>query len=169
MVAHELPDILDRAEFLAFDRVRDDADIAGHVQLPSHMPTGLINHYNSVSAMCDGDRDFGQVERHSFGIAQGQNQPCALVVLRADCAEDIDRFGPLIFGRTRPYPAPGPAPRYLVLLRDPRFVLEPDLYKPTLREKSSDLCQLGFKALFLNTSIASSFWAWRRGRAVSLT
>ncbi len=133
------------------------------------MPTGLIHQYNSVSARSDGERYFCQMERHGFCIIQEQHQPRALAVLRADCAEDIDRFGPLIFGRPGPFPASGPAPRELVLLPDPRFVLEPDLYRRSLRERSSDLFQLGGKAPLLKASKASSFWAWWQGRAVSLT
>jgi len=169
VVAHELPDILNRVEFRTFGRERDDADIAGNIQLVSHMPTGLIHQYNSVSARSDGERYFCQMERHGFGIAERQHQPRALAVLRADRAEDIDRFSSLVFGCRWPRPASGPAPRDLVLLPDPRFVLEPDLYRRALRESFSDLCQLGGKAPFLKASIASSFWAWWRGRAVSLT
>jgi len=169
VVAHELPDILNRVEFRTFGRERDDADIAGNIQLVSHMPTGLIHQYNSVSARSDGERYFCQMECHGFGIAERQHQPRALAVLRADRAEDIDRFSSLVFGCRWPRPASGPAPRDLVLLPDPRFVLEPDLYRRALRESFSDLCQLGGKAPFLNASIASSFWAWWRGRAVSLT
>jgi hypothetical protein len=169
VVAHELPDILNRVEFRTFGRERYDADIVRHVQLVSHMPTGLIHQYNSVSARSDGERYFCQMERHGFGIAERQHQPRALAVLRADRAEDIDRFSSLIFGCRWPRPATGPAPRDLVLLPDPRFVLKPDLYRRALRERSSDLCQLGGKAPFLKASIASSFCAWWRGRAVSLT
>ena len=169
VVAHELPDILNRVEFRTFGRERYDADIVRHVQLVSHMPTGLIHQYNSVSARSDGERYFCQMERHGFGIAERQHQPRALAVLRADRAEDIDRFSSLIFGCRWPRPATGPAPRDLVLLLDPRFVLKPDLYRRALRERSSDLCQLGGKAPFLKASIASSFCAWWRGRAVSLT
>ena len=169
VVAHELPDILNRVEFRTFGRERYDADIVRHVQLVSHMPTGLIHQYNSVSARSDGERYFCQMECHGFGIAERQHQPRALAVLRADRAEDIDRFSSLIFGCRWPRPATGPAPRDLVLLPDPRFVLKPDLYRRALRERSSDLCQLGGKAPFLKASIASSFCAWWRGRAVSLT
>ena len=169
VVAHELPDILDRIEFRAFGRERNNADIAGHIQLVGHMPTGLIHQYDSVSAGGDGERYLGQMERHGLGIAEGQHQPRTLAVLRADCAEDIGRFRSLVFGCRGPRPSSGPAPRDLVLLPDPRFVLEPYLYRRALREISSDLCQLGGKAPFLNASRASSFWAWWRGRAVSLT
>ena len=169
VVAHELPDIFDRVEFRAFGRERDDADVAGHIQLVGHMPTGLIHQYDSVSAGGDGERYFGQMERHGFGITEGQNQARALAVLGADRAEDIGRFRPLVFGCRRPRPSSGPAPRDLVLLTDPRFVLEPYLYRRALRESPFDLCQLGGKAPFLNASRTSSFWVWWRGRAVSLT
>ena len=157
VVAHELPDILNRVEFRTFGRERYDADIVRHVQLVSHMPTGLIHQYNSVSARSDGERYFCQMERHGFGIAERQHQPRALAVLRADRAEDIDRFSSLIFGCRWPRPATGPAPRDLVLLPDPRLVLEPDLYRCVCRESCFDLCQLGCKAPFLKASRASSF------------
>ena len=155
--------------FRAFGRERDDTDIAGHVQRAGHIPTGLIHQYDSVSARGDGERYFGQMDRHGFGVAEGQHQPRALAVLRTDRAEDIGRFGRLVFGCRGPRPASGPAPRDLVLLPDPRFVLEPYLYRHALRESSSDLCQLGGNAPFLKASKASSFWAWWRGRAVNLT
>ena len=134
VVAHELPDIFDRVEFRAFGRERDDADVAGHIQFVGHMPTGLIHQYDSVSVGGDGERYFGQMERHGFGITEGQNQARALAVLGADRAEDIGRFRPLVFGCRRPRPSSGPAPRDLVLLTDPRFVLEPYLYRRALRE-----------------------------------
>ena len=169
VLAHKLPDILDRVEFRAFGRERDDANIVRHIQLAGRMPTGLIHHYDSMSAGGDGERYLGQMERHGLGIAEGQYQPRALAVLRADRAEDIGRFRPLVFGCRGPRPSSGPAPRDLVLLADPRFVLEPYLYWRAIRESFSDLCQLGGKAPFLKASRASSFWAWWRGRAVSLT
>ena len=159
VVAHELPDILNRVEFRTFCWECDDADIVRHVQLACHMPTSLIHQYNSVSARSDGKRYFCQMERHGFCITQGQDQPSTLAMLRADCAEDIGRFGPLVFGCRGPRPASGPTPRDLVLLADPRFVLEPNLYRRALRESCSDLCKLGGKAPFLKASIASSFWA----------
>lgn len=43
------------------------------------------------------------------------------------------------------------------------------IYGRTLREDGFDLCQLGSEAPFLKASMACSFWAWWRGRAVSLT
>jgi len=169
VIAHELPDVLDRVQLGTFGGQRDDADIGRYIQLSGHMPASLIHQDNRVSARGDGERYLGQMQRHGFGIAEGQHQPCALAVFRADRAEDIGRFRPLILRGRWPRSASRPAPRDLVLLTDPGFVLEPYLYRCALREGCSDLCQLGSKAPFLKASMASSFWAWWRGRAVSLT
>ena len=162
-------DVLDRVQLGTFGRQRDDANVGRHIQLAGHVPTSLIHQHDRVSAGGDGERYLGQMQRHGFGIAEGQDQPCALAVFRADRAKDIGRFRPLILWCRWPRPAPGPAARDLVLLADPRFILEPYLYGRALREGCSDLCQLGSEAPFLKASMASSFWAGWRGRAVSLT
>lgn len=169
VVAHELPDVFDRVQLGTFGRQSDDADIGRHIQLAGHVPTSLIHQDDRVSAGRDGERYLGQMQGHGFGIAEGQDQPCALAVIRADRAEDVGRFRPLVLWCRWTRPASGPTPRDLVLLTDARFVLEPYLYGRALREGCSDLCQLGGKAPFLKASMASSFWAWWRGRAVSLT
>src|SRR3546814_13149165 len=88
------------------------------------------------------------MQRHGFGIAERQHQPCALALLRADRTKDIGRFGPLIFRRRWSGSASRPAPRDLVFLADTRLVLEPDLYGCSAREGGLDLCQLGGKAPF---------------------
>src|SRR3546814_15775771 len=101
------------------------------------------------SDVCSSDlRYLVQMQGHGFGIAEGQYQPRALAVFRADRAEDIGRFRPLILWRRWPRPTSGPAPGDLVLLADPRFVLEPSLYARSPRAGCSDLCQLGAKAPF---------------------
>ena len=159
VVAHELPDILDWIELGTFGRKRDNCDVAGDLELASGVPSGLIHQHESVSARRDGERYFSKVQSHGFGVAEGQDEPCALTVFRADRAEDVGRFRPLVFRCRRPGSASRPAPRDLVLLADAGFVLEPDLYWRALRKGGSDLCQLGGKAPFLNASIACSFWA----------
>ena len=169
VVAYELPDVFDRVQFGTFGRQRDDADIGGDIELACHVPSGLIDQHDRVSARRDGERYFGQMQRHGFGITEGQDQSGTLALFWADRAKDVGRFRPLILGCRWPCPASGPAPRDLVLLADTSFVLEPNLYGRALREGCSDFCQLGGKAPFLKASIASSFWAWWRGRAVSLT
>jgi len=122
-----------------------------------------------VGARRYGQRYLGKMEGHGFGIAKWQDQTGALAKIGTDGTEDVGRFRPLILGRRRPRTPPGPAPRDLVLLTDAGFVLKPYLYGRAEREGRSDLCQRGGKAFFLNDSMANSFWAWWRGRAVSLT
>ena len=121
------------------------------------MPAGLIHQHDRVSARRDGERYLGQVHGHGFGIAEGQDEPGGLALFRADRAEDVGRFRPLVFRRGWPGPSPRPAPRDLVLLADTGFVLEPYLYRRALREGCPDLCQLGGKAPLLKASMASPF------------
>lgn len=169
VIAHELPDVLDRIEFGAFGGQRDDTDIGWHVELAGGVPTRLIHQHDGVGARRDSERYLGKMQRHGFGIAEGQHQPRALALFGADRAEDIGRFGPLVLGCRGPRSAFGPAPGELVFLADASLILEPYLYGRAAREGGRDLCQLGGKAPFLKASMAYSFWAWCRGRAVSLT
>ena len=163
-----MPDVLDWVQLGTFGWQSDDADVGRHIQLTAHVPTSLIHQHDRLSARGDGERYLGQMQRHRFSIAEGKHQPCGLSVFRADRTEDIDGFRPLILWRRWSGSAPRPAPRDLVFLADPRFVLEPYLYGRTFWEGRSDLCQRGGEAPFLKASIAYSFWAWWRGRAVNL-
>jgi len=157
--AHELPDVLDRVEFRAFGRQRDDADVVGHDELVGHVPASLIHQHDRVGTRRDGERYLREMKRHGFGIAEWQDQTSTLAKLGADRAKDIGRFRPLVLRRRWPCSAPCPAARDLVFLADARFVLEPYLYGCCARESCFDLCQRGGKAPFLKASIANSFWA----------
>ena len=42
VVAHELPDVLDRVELGAFRRQRDDGDVGRHDEVRRQVPAGLI-------------------------------------------------------------------------------------------------------------------------------
>ena len=159
VIAHELPDVLDRVQLGTFGGQRDDADIGRHIQFARHVPTGLIHQHDRVSARGHGERYLGEMQRHGLGIAKRQDQPGALAKLRANRAEDVGRLGPLVLRRRRAGSSSGPAPRDLVLLADAGFVLEPDLYGRALREGGADRCQLGSEAPFLKASRACSFWA----------
>lgn len=66
VVAHELPDILDRVELAAFGRECDDADIGGHHALGGGVPTGLIHQDDRVRARPYGQQNFGKVQRHNL-------------------------------------------------------------------------------------------------------
>src|SRR4051794_34155694 len=66
-----------------------------------------------------------QVQAHGLRIASGQDQGCALALLRADRSEDVDRACPLIMRGPGPGSPSGPAARDLVLLAHARLVLPP--------------------------------------------
>ena len=104
---YELPDVFDRVEFGALGRQCDDADVGGHLEFACHVSSGLIHQHDRVRPRCDGERDFGEVQCHGLGVAEGQDQPGALAVFRTDCAEDIGRLRALVLRRR----GPGSAPR----------------------------------------------------------
>ena len=120
-----------------------------------------------MSTWRHGGRYLGEVQRHSFGVAAGQDERRALALGRTDGAVDVRRRGALVLGCRRPCPALGPAPGDAVLLADPRLVLPPQLYGCATGERRPDRCPLGGD-VFLNAGMASASWAWWRGRAVSL-
>ena len=71
VVAHELPDILDRVELGAFGRQRDDADVAGNIELAGHVPARLIHQHDRVGTGGDSEGYFDQMQRHGLGVAEG--------------------------------------------------------------------------------------------------
>lgn len=168
VVAHELPDIFDRIELGAFGRQGHDADIVWQLEPVGGVPSGLIDEQHGVRTGRHGLGDFGEVQIHRLGVAKGKDEPGTLALSRTDRAEDVGRGGALVMRRRGACATLGPTPRDLVLLSDPRFVLEPDFYRRVARERRSDLRQRGSEAPFLNASIATSSWAWWRGRADSL-
>lgn len=126
VVAHVLPDILDRIELGRFRRQRQDGDIVWNNEFGRGVPAGLIHDDDGVCAGSDSLADLGEVEVHREGIAPGQYQPGAGAARRADRAKDVGPFRALIMRRAGACAAPGPAPGNLVLLPDARLVLEPD-------------------------------------------
>src|SRR4051794_3070364 len=105
-----------------------------------------------------GLRDFRQVQAHGLRVASGQDQGCALALLRADRPEDGDRTRPLIVRGPGPGAPSGPATRDLVLLADPGLVLPPQFYRSAVREARPDRFQ-GGREVLLKASNASGFWA----------
>ena len=153
VVAHELPDVLDRVELWSTRRQGNDADVGRQIEPIGGVPTGLIHKDDGVGAGCDGLRDLGEVGVHGGGVAEGQDQPGADATVRTDRAEDIGRPGPLVMRRRRARAALGPTTGDLVLLTDPGLVLEPEFYRTALRSLR-DLCQDG-REVFLNSSMSS--------------
>src|SRR3954470_24145791 len=122
------------------------------------MPAGLIPQKDGVCAGRDGPRDLRQVKGHGGGVAGRQDEPGAGPAGRADGAEDVSRARALVVRRRGACAASRPAPGDLVLLPDPRLILEPDLYRLAGRIARGDLLQAG-GAVFLNVASASASWA----------
>jgi hypothetical protein len=152
--AHELPDIFDRIEFGRFRRQRHQRDVFRDVELIGEMPTGLIEQQDGMGAWCHGSGDLIKMQRHGGDVAAGQDQTGRGSPRRTDGAEDIGRSCALIARRRWPRPAPCPTAGDLVLLADPSFVLEPDLYRLARRISPGDLVQAGGE-VFLNAAMAS--------------
>src|SRR4051812_42198550 len=156
--AQVLPDVLDRIEFGAFRRQRQEGDVGWHDELVREMPSGLVEDQHGVRSgrYCPGD--LGQVQGHGRTVAARQDEGRALALSGTDRAEDIGRSGALIAWCCRPGPPSRPAPCDLVLLPDAGLVGKPHLYRPAGRIASGDLCQAGGKG-FLKTAGAAGSWA----------
>ena len=96
---------------------------------------------------------------HGLGVAAGQDESRTDAARGTDGAEDVGRLRALIVRRSGPGAAFSPAPRDLVFLTDPRFVLPPKLYLDAGRQPGADRRQRGGET-FLKSSMASSFCAW---------
>ena len=112
------------------------------------MPSGLIEQDDPMGTRRDMVRDLVEMVLHGHGGAARQHQSGADAPGWADCSEQIGRLGPLVVGRAGPRAAPGPAPRQLILLADPRLVLEPDLDRRAGGQAFADRSQLGGEVLW---------------------
>jgi hypothetical protein len=155
VVAYELPDVFDRVELGAFRRQRQQGDIGRDDQPRREMPAGLVKYQHGMGTRRYSSGYLGKVQRHSFGVAAGQDERRALALGRTDGAIDIRRRGSLVLGRLRPCPALGPAAGDAVLLADPRLVLPPQLYGCAAGERRPDRCHLGGE-VFLKAGMASA-------------
>jgi hypothetical protein len=154
IVAHELPDVLDRVQLGAFGRQRHQRDVGRHDKPIREMPSGLVDQQHCVRAGRDGDGHLGQMQVHGGDVAAGQHEAGALAEPGADRAEDIGRGCALILRRRRPSAAPSPTAGDLVLLADPGLVGEPNLYVGWIATLAlRDFRQTGGET-FLKSSIA---------------
>ena len=159
VVAHELPDVLDRVELRAFRRQGENGDIGGNDQSRRQVPAGLIDEDDGMSSWCDRLGDFREVQVHRLGVAGRQDQGRALALFWADGTEDIGGGGALVTGRAWARATLRPAAGDLVLLSDTRLVLEPDFYLVAVNLlRARDLVQARGE-VFLKSSIAPSAWA----------
>src|SRR5580700_10498848 len=128
IVAHELPDVLDRIKLGRFRRQRQERDVVWDGKPLRDMPSRLIKKNDGVRAGRDCKRDFLQMQGHSLAVAGGEYEPGAFSFGRADGTENIGRCCPLIMRRGGACSTLGPAAGDIVLLPDAGFVLEPKIY-----------------------------------------
>jgi len=159
IVAHKLPDVLDRVELGAFRRQGDNGDVGRHDEARRHVPASLIDQEDGVGTGRDDRGDLGEVQVHRLGVAGRQDQCRALALLWADGAEDVGRGGPLITGSAGAGATLCPSAGDLVLLADTSLICEPDLYLVDVdRLFLGDFVQTRGE-VFLKSSIAFSAWA----------
>ena len=154
VVAHELPDVLDRVELGAFWRQRNDGDVGRHGEAGRQVPAGLIDQEDGMGSRRDCFADLRKMQVHCLAIAGRQDQGRALALLGADRAEDIGGSGTLVARRTGAGAALRPAASDFVLLADAGLVGEPDFYCIAVDALlARDRLQTGGEA-FLKSSIA---------------
>ena len=128
VVAHELPDVLDRVQLGRTRRQRQERDVRGHVERPGEMPSRLVEQKDGMGAVRHHGADLGKMRLHGFCVAERHDEPGALALGRADRAEKVSPGRALVVRRAGPGPAAGPSAGQLVLLADPGLVLPPELY-----------------------------------------
>ncbi len=88
VVAHELPDILDRVQFGASGRQRHEGDISWHDQFGRAMPPCLIEYQNSMRTRRDVEGYLLKMQAHRFAVATGQDDASSLAFGRTYCTKD---------------------------------------------------------------------------------
>jgi hypothetical protein len=158
VIAHILPDGLDRVELRRLGRQRQERDVVWDLQLGREVPPGLIEHQDGVMARCDGQADLLQMKGHGLRAAAGQDETGRLALGRTDGTEDVGRLGSLVARGRGTGSALGPAAGDLVLLPDPGLVAEPNFYRLAAGLGRGDLVQAG-RERFLKASAAASLLA----------
>jgi hypothetical protein len=103
--------------------------------------------------------DLSQVQAHRFRVAPRQDKTRDRAALGADRAEDVGGRGPLVLRCGGSGAAPRPTPGELVLLPDPGFVAEPDLYVAGIEAVLVRNRRQQGREVFLNASTAPAAWA----------
>ena len=168
VVAHELPNILDRIELGAFWRQSDYRDVRRHDEVRRHVPARLIDQENRVGTWRDDLGDFREEQIHRLGVAGRQDEGCTLALPGADCAKDVGGRGTLVARRTWAGATLRPPAGDLVFLADPSLIRKPDFYLVAVDRLLARDCVQASGEVFLKSSIAPSACAWWRGRAESL-
>lgn len=128
-----LPDVLDRVQFRAIGRERDEGDVVGNDQRVSAVPAGSVEHQHGLGAQRNGSGYLGKMGVHRGGVGEGHDEARRRAALRADRTKYV---GPLVAGvarRPRPGSAFCPDAGERALLADARLVLEPDFQRLATR------------------------------------
>ena len=157
VVAHELPDVLDRVQLRRAWRQRQERDVRGHDERPGEMPARLVEQKDRVGTPSDHGADLEKMRLHRLCIAERHDEAGALALSRADRPEEIRPGGALVVRRPWPGAAPRPSPGELVLLADAGLVLPPELYA-LAGMRGADFRQ-ALRETFLKASAASGSWA----------
>ena len=70
VVAHELPDVLDRVEPGAFRRQGDNGDVGRHDEARRQVPASLIDQEDGVGTGRDDLGDLREVQVHRLGVCR---------------------------------------------------------------------------------------------------
>lgn len=84
VLAHELPDILDRVELGTFRRQQQQGDVGRHDERFGPKPFRLIEKQDGVRARRDGGGYLRQVQGHPLRVASWQHECGPLALSRAD-------------------------------------------------------------------------------------
>ena len=98
VIAHELPDVLDRVQFGAFGRQWQQGDIGRHLECCRRMPSGLIEDEHGMGTGSDVEGDLCEMHAHRLAVAAGHDDGSTLAFSGADRSEDIGRGRALILG-----------------------------------------------------------------------
>jgi hypothetical protein len=88
VVAHELPDVLDRVELGASGRKRQQGDVGRNNQFGRAMPSRLIEDNDGVSTRRDMEGDLLQMHAHRFAVAARHDDAGSLAFSGADRTKD---------------------------------------------------------------------------------
>src|SRR5258707_14878567 len=168
VVAHELPDVLDRVELWALRRQQNDGDIGRNEEARGQVPAGLVDQEDGMGSGRDGWGDLGEVQVHRLGVAGRHDQGCTLALLRADCTEDVGGSGPLVPRCAWTGAALGPAAGALVFLADAGLLGEPDFYRVAVNRRLARKCPHARGGGFFKTSVVPPACAWGPDGAPSL-
>ena len=106
------------------------------------MPSRLVDEQHGMGAGRDNGCDLCQMQAHRLRIAVRQHEGRIFAFAWTDRAKDIGRGCALILRGRRPGPSSGPATRDLVLLPNPGFVSEPNLYRAGCKAlRTGNFCQ----------------------------